>query len=78
MTGLEPVAPCLQSQIGQDRYQGVRPTVQVTAAVVLSVVVRWEPIGTALSGTLVARPPRSPVSGCAVGFTLTYDEVRLR
>jgi hypothetical protein len=31
---------------------------QVEAASVLSVVVRWGPVGTAVNGTLVARPAR--------------------
>jgi hypothetical protein len=33
--------------------------VQVTAAVALSVVVRWEPGRTVVNGTLVAQPVRS-------------------
>jgi hypothetical protein len=46
--------------------------VQVEEALALSVVVRWEPVRTALNGRVVARPPRmTPASGCAVGSTLT-------
>ena len=50
-------APCSQSQIGQDRHLQRREAAQFAAAVVLSVVVRWEPT-VVVNGTLVARPVR--------------------
>jgi hypothetical protein len=50
---------CSQSQIGQDHYLVWPRTAQVEAASALSVVVRWEPVRTAVTGTLVARPPRT-------------------
>jgi hypothetical protein len=51
--------PCSQSQIGQDRYLLWQQTAQVEAASGLSVVVRWVPVRTAVTGTLVARPVRT-------------------
>jgi hypothetical protein len=69
--GFEPATPCSQSQIGHDCDLRLEKTVQVEEASALSVIVRWEPIKTAVNGTLVARTPRmTPVSGCAVGSTL--------
>jgi hypothetical protein len=50
--------PCSQSWIGQDPCLGRESAAQVTAAVVLSVVVRLGPIRTFVDGTLVARPVR--------------------
>ena len=51
--------PCSQSQIGQDHYLLWQRTAQVEAASALSVVVRWELVRTAVTGTLVARPVRT-------------------
>jgi hypothetical protein len=66
------VTSCLQSQFGRDRYLRRCEGAQVDAASALSVVVGWGPVRTAVNGTLVARPAWvTPVSGCAVGFTLT-------
>ena len=50
--------PCSQSQIGRGRHLRRKRARQVAAAVVLSVVVRWEPTLTVVNGTLVARPVR--------------------
>jgi hypothetical protein len=48
-------------------------TARVTAAVVLSVVVRWGPVTTAVNGTLVARPVRMlPAYGVGAGFNLGH------
>jgi hypothetical protein len=55
---VEPVTPCSQSQIGRDRHLRKYEGAQVEGAWVLSVVVRWGPIMTAVTGTLVARPAR--------------------
>jgi hypothetical protein len=55
---LRRATPCSQSQIGQDRYLGSWGAAQLTAVVVLSVAVRWEPTLTLVNGTLVARPVR--------------------
>jgi hypothetical protein len=57
---LRPIDPCLQSQIGQDRYLYIGSVAQVTAAVVLSVAVRSALIRTAVNGTVVARQFRGP------------------
>jgi hypothetical protein len=70
--GFEPATPCSQSQFGRTHHLRRCGVAQVGAAWVLSVVVRWAPIRTAVNGTLVARPPRmTPLSGCTVGSTLT-------
>jgi hypothetical protein len=50
------LTPCSQSQIGQDRHLRRCEVAQVDATSVLSVVVRWRPVKTAVTGTLVARP----------------------
>jgi hypothetical protein len=71
MMGLEPTTPCLQSQIGQDHDLPRYGTAQVEAAVVLSVVVRWGPIMTAVNGTVVARPEDNLGMPVAAGSTLT-------
>jgi hypothetical protein len=55
MMGLEPTTPCLQSQIGPYDDLRAETTAQLKATLALSVVVRWEPVGTAVNGTLVAR-----------------------
>jgi hypothetical protein len=57
---LDQPTPCLQSQIGRDRYRRRQGTAQVEAAMVLSVVVRWGPVRTTLNGTVVARQFRGP------------------
>jgi hypothetical protein len=49
------MTPCSQSQIGHCRHLRRKGTAQVEAASVLSVVVRWRPVRTAVNGTLVAR-----------------------
>ena len=59
MMGLEPTTPCLQSQIGQDRYLWRRWMPQVATAVVLSVGVRMRPLASVANGTLVARQART-------------------
>jgi hypothetical protein len=59
MMGLEPTTPCLQSQIGRDRYLRRQWMAQVEAALALSLVVPWGPVRTAVNGTLVARPART-------------------
>jgi hypothetical protein len=70
--GFEPATPCSQSQIGHDRHLQKCEAEQVDAASALSVVVRSGPVMTVVNGTLVARSPRmTPVSSCAVGYTLT-------
>ena len=56
---MQPSTPCLQSQIGQDRYLRRRRTAQVEAALVLSVIIPWGPVRTAVNGTVVARPART-------------------
>ena len=53
---LDEATSCSQSQIGQDCDLRRKRTVQVGEALTLSVVVRWEPVRTAVNGTLVARP----------------------
>jgi hypothetical protein len=55
-TSLGQATPCSQSQIGQDRHLRRCEVAQVDATSVLSVVVRWRPVKTAVTGTLVARP----------------------
>jgi hypothetical protein len=63
--------PCSQSQIEQDHFLWIWATTQVGNALALSVVVRWGPVRTAVTGTLVARPPRmTMVPGRAVDSTL--------
>jgi hypothetical protein len=57
--GLAKATPCFQSQIGQDRYLAKRLMAQLTPTVALSMTVRWGPLGTAMNGTLVARPQRT-------------------
>jgi hypothetical protein len=52
---------CLQSQIGQDCHLRRSRMAQVEAAVALSVAVRWGPAGTAVNGTVVARPGEDDV-----------------
>ena len=59
MMGLEPTTPCLQSQIGHDRYLRGLSAMQVEAAVALSVAIPWGPVRTAVNGTVVARPART-------------------
>jgi hypothetical protein len=56
--GLDQPTPCSQSQFGRDRHLLRHEAAQVEAASALSVVVRWEPVRTAVSGTLVARAVR--------------------
>jgi hypothetical protein len=69
------MTPCSQSQIGFCCHLRGWRTALVEADSALSVVVRSCPVGTAVNGTLVARPPRmTPVSGCAVGSTLSQGE----
>ena len=69
---LDQSTTCLQSQIGRDRHLRRCEAAQVVAASALSVVVGSCPVGTAVNGTLVARPPRrTPVSSCTVGSALT-------
>jgi hypothetical protein len=64
--------PCSQSQIGRCDHLRGWGMAQVEDASWLSVVIRSGPAKTLVNGTLVARLPRmSPVSGCAVGSTLT-------
>jgi hypothetical protein len=55
---LDQPTSCLQSQIGRGRHLRRYEAAQVEAALALSVVVRWGPVLTAVSGTLVARPAR--------------------
>src|SRR4029450_8341216 len=45
------LTPCSQSQIGRRCYLRGWGTAQVQAGSLLSVVIRWEPIGTAVNGT---------------------------
>jgi hypothetical protein len=52
------VTTCSQSQFGRTHHLRRCGAAQVGAASVLSVVVRWGPVRTAVNGTLVARPPR--------------------
>jgi hypothetical protein len=55
-----PSTPCLQSQIGRYHHLRRYGAALVERAMVLSVVARWIPVGTAVNGTLVARPVRRP------------------
>ena len=57
--GLGHGTPCLQSQIGRDFHLQRQRTALVRAASVLPVVVRWDPLTTAVNGTLVVRPVRT-------------------
>jgi hypothetical protein len=59
----EPATSCLQSQIGPVDHLRLQETAQVEVAVALSVVVRWGPAGTAVNGTVVARPARTTFVG---------------
>jgi hypothetical protein len=69
---LRRTTPCLQSQIGRSRHLRRERTTQLEAAVVLSVGVRRGPVGTAVNGTVVARPTRTTFVGPAsVGTNLT-------
>jgi hypothetical protein len=52
---LDEATSCSQSQIGRHYHLRRQGMVQVEAALVLSVVVRWGPVKTAVNGTLVAR-----------------------
>jgi hypothetical protein len=59
------LTPCSQSQIGQDSHLRRHGTAQAKGPSVLSVVVRWGPFGTAVNGTLVARPAEQRCSHLA-------------
>ena len=50
---------------------------QVEAAVVLSVVVRWGPVRTAVNGTVVARPAMTRFVGCGLRRRQLDRRVRL-
>jgi hypothetical protein len=54
--GFEPATPCSQSQIGQDCHLRRHGAALVERTMALSVVVRWKPVMTVVSGTLMARP----------------------
>jgi hypothetical protein len=57
-TSLDQPTPCSQSQIEQECHLRRERTAQVKAAVVLSVVVRFGPVMTAVNGMLAARAVR--------------------
>jgi hypothetical protein len=57
---------CLQSQFGQGRHLRRERRTQVETAVALSVGVRWGPVGTAVNGTVVARPDGGSLSRIVV------------
>jgi hypothetical protein len=69
---LDQTTSCLQSQIGPVRHLQWLGTAQVETVVELSVTVHWRPVGTAVNGTLVARPAGMTLAqGRTVGSNLT-------